>query len=69
MEFAAESVTDLSTVTRSRNGHETAGNMKVVCIDNFKQLEIANKFDTSQISCMYFVNMALDCTHEEVSFV
>lgn len=43
MEFVAESVTDLSIVNRPRNSYETGGNIKVNSIDNFNQLEIANK--------------------------
>ena len=30
---------------RPRNGYETVDNIKVVSIDSFKQLEIANKVD------------------------
>ena len=32
-------------VNRTRNGYETAGNIKVVSINNFKQLDVANKVD------------------------
>ena len=32
-------------VNRLRNGYETVGNIKVVSIDSFKQLEVANKVD------------------------
>ena len=30
-------------VNRPRNGYETVGNIKVVSIDNLKQLKVANK--------------------------
>ena len=30
-------------VNRPRNGCETVGNIKVVCIDSLKQLKVANK--------------------------
>ena len=30
-----------------RNGYKTGGNIKVVSIDSLKQLEVANKIDTS----------------------
>ena len=45
MEFVAESATG------PRNSYETVGDIKVVSIDNFNQLEIANKLD-------YFTNLA-----------
>ena len=32
-------------INRSNNGYETVGNIKVVSIDSFKQLEVANKVD------------------------
>ena len=32
-------------VNISRTGYETVGNIKVVSIDTFKQLEVANKVD------------------------
>ena len=36
---------DVIIVNRSRNGYETVGNIKVVSVDSFKQLEVANKVD------------------------
>ena len=45
MELATESVTDLSIANRLRNGYETVRNLKVVYINSFKQIDIANKFD------------------------
>lgn len=45
MELATKSVIDLSIANRLRNGYETVGSFKVVYINSFKQLDIANKFD------------------------
>ena len=36
---------DVIIVNRPRNGYETVGNIKVVSVDSFKQLEVANKVD------------------------
>lgn len=49
VESLKKSLTSLAIVNRSRNGYETVGNVKVVSIDTFKQLEVVNKVD-------YFVN-------------
>ena len=35
-------------VNRPRNGYETVTNIKVVSVDSFKQLEVANKVTMSQ---------------------
>ena len=56
-------------VNRPRNGYEIIGNIKVVSIDTFKQLEVANKAERHKRSCIYTANIALSCTHKEASFV
>ena len=35
----------VTIVNRLRNGYETLGNIRVIYIDSFKQLEAANKVD------------------------
>ena len=51
----------LNIVNRPRNGYETVDNIKVVSTDSLKQLEVANKVDTSQTKLHVY------CKHE--SFV
>ena len=47
-------ILNVSIVTRPRNGFETVNNIKVVSINSFKQLEVANKVDTSKPKlCVY----------------
>ena len=43
-----------SKVNRSENGYETVGNIKVVSIDSFKQLEVVNNVNyvTSEAACI-----------------
>ena len=41
-------------VNKLRNGYRTVGNVKVVSIDSFKQLQVANKVDciTNYVACI-----------------
>ena len=56
-------------VNRPKNNYETVGNIKVVFIDSYKQLEVQIKSNKVKLSCLYFVNMASGCTHEDAAFV
>ena len=49
-------------VNRPRNGYKSVGNIKLVSIDSFKQLEVANKFD-------YVTNWAAWVRDKRGSFV
>ena len=60
---------DYNIVNRPKNGNETVDNIKVVFIDSFKQLQVANHVDTSQIKLHAYCKNGFGLHTEEALFV